>query len=94
MEAASLPQLKNIGAVKSDMVADEEKDSEVPDWFSSYDKKKEERETIERLKAELKKQNELDIKLKRLREEHVTSLRWKQKRKVSFIFYVSSHSLY
>ena len=41
MEAASLPQLKNIGAVKSDMVADEEKDSEVPDWFSSYDKKKE-----------------------------------------------------
>ncbi len=53
-----------------------------PDWFAAYDKKKEERELVERLKEEVKRKEERDARLKKLREEQKSS-RWQVKRKVS-----------
>lgn len=57
----------------------------VPDWFVSYDKDKSKKETVEKIKTELRQKAKREEKLKRLREYGQRS-NWKAKRKVQSTF--------
>ena len=57
---------------------------EEPDWFAAYDKQREEKEALQRLKEEAEARRRREEKLKKLREEYNSNTkRWQQKRKVS-----------
>lgn len=53
-----------------------------PDWFASYDQKKAEKDALQRVRDEVERKERCKARLKKLREEHAASARWKAKRKV------------
>ena len=54
---------------------------EEPDWFTAYDEKKAESETLQRLREEVELKKRREAKLKKLREEFGSS-NWRRRRKV------------
>ena len=55
----------------------------MPDWFTNYDKEKSRKDTVDKLKAELRQKTKHKERLKKLKQDGA-SVHWKAKRKVHY----------